>query len=564
MTESKTEQGICLQCGWGRLIFAHTYPSPEAVAEAVLKEAEGQRDIAFYLNDPHLVLNQAPQKLFLDPSNTYRIQLDGYLESNRAPCGFVIEPLKHKEQLDEINRIYDAHKMVPVDVDYVWQHRNDGTFSYLIARREDSEELLGVAMGVDHKVCFDDIMNGSSLWALAVDPQAELPGIGECLVRALIEQYRDNGRSYLDLSVLHDNASAIRLYDKLGFEKVSVFAVKCRNPINEQLFLGDAVDSGYNPYAAIIIKEALRRGIAVDPLDPPRGFFNLRLGGRSVTCRESLTELTTAIALQRCDDKELTRKILEKAGLKTPAQMVVGDAEAYLSFLERHRSVVVKPARGEQGQGVFVDLRTPEQVSEAVDLLRESDETILIEQFVGGQDLRIIVINKEVVAAAVRKPAEVVGTGQHTVRDLIESLSRRRSSATRGESSIPMDTETERCIRASGADFETVLPEGKRLAVRKTANLHTGGTIHDVTAKLHPALAKAAVEAAEALAIPVAGLDFIVPSVKEPEYVIIEINERPGLANHEPQPTAQKLIDFLFPQTIEAASVSPRGDKPHD
>ena len=31
--------------------------------------------------------------------------------------------------------------------------------------------------------------------------------------------------------------------------------------------------------------------------------------------------------------------------------------------------------------------------------------------------------------------------------------------------------------------------------------------------------------------------------------VIIEANERPGLANHEPQPTAERFIDLLFPST---------------
>ena len=29
--------------------------------------------------------------------------------------------------------------------------------------------------------------------------------------------------------------------------------------------------------------------------------------------------------------------------------------------------------------------------------------------------------------------------------------------------------------------------------------------------------------------------------------MFIEANERPGLANHEPQPTAQAFVDFLFP-----------------
>jgi hypothetical protein len=31
--------------------------------------------------------------------------------------------------------------------------------------------------------------------------------------------------------------------------------------------------------------------------------------------------------------------------------------------------------------------------------------------------------------------------------------------------------------------------------------------------------------------------------------VVIEANERPGLANHEPQPTAQAFVDLLFPST---------------
>jgi hypothetical protein len=37
-----------------------------------------------------------------------------------------------------------------------------------------------------------------------------------------------------------------------------------------------------------------------------------------------------------------------------------------------------------------------------------------------------------------------------------------------------------------------------------------------------------------------------------PDYVIIEANERPGLANHEPQPTAERFVDLLFPQTASS------------
>ena len=53
--------------------------------------------------------------------------------------------------------------------------------------------------------------------------------------------------------------------------------------------------------------------------------------------------------------------------------------------------------------------------------------------------------------------------------------------------------------------------------------------------------------AAAAIGIPVTGIDLIVPDVTGTEYAFIEANERPGLANHEPQPTAAAFLDYLFP-----------------
>ena len=107
---------------------------------------------------------------------------------------------------------------------------------------------------------------------------------------------------------------------------------------------------------------------------------------------------------------------------------------------------------------------------------------MLIEQRVTGDDLRLVVIDGRVVAAALRLPPEIIGTGEHTVRDLIVAESRRRSAATGGESRIPLDGITEATVAEAGWRLDDVLPQGTRLCVRRTANLHQGGTIHDVTA----------------------------------------------------------------------------------
>ncbi|HEY8524016.1 MAG TPA: N-acetylglutaminylglutamine synthetase [Acidimicrobiales bacterium] len=541
---------VILDMGWGRLLFGQTFLSFDSLVEALRAEAEGRRDICIYPRDPHVLVAQAPQELFVDPSYTYRLWFHQAPATRDPQKALFVRAMSKPEDAAVVNRIYVRCGMVPAPVEVLWANQQSRQVTYLVAEDVASGEIVGTVTGVDHEATFGDPEGGTSLWCLAVDPAARVPGTGEALVRALVDRFRARGRAYLDLSVMHDNAPAIALYEKLGFERVPVFAVKRKNPINERLFAGprDSFD-GLNPYARIVADEAVRRGIAVEVLDLAAGELRLSHGGRSIVTRESLSELTTAVAMSRCDDKRHTRRILSRAGLAVPAGHDATFDEADHEFLAEMEEVVVKPARGEQGQGVTVGIRDDDELDKALQLARRYCEDVLIEQRVPGEDLRVVVIDHEVVAAAIRRPAHVVGTGNHTVRELIEAQSRRRAAATGGESTIPIDDETERTVRDAGWSLTDVLPEGVELTVRRTANLHTGGTIHDVTADLHPELGAAAVTASEALGIPVTGLDLIVPSPTEPEGVFIEANERPGLANHEPQPTAERFIDLLFPTT---------------
>lgn len=230
-----------------------------------------------------------------------------------------------------------------------------------------------------------------------------------------------------------------------------------------------------------------------------------------------------------------------------------------MAFLDEHRELVVKPAVGEQGKGITVGVHTERELDQALLTARQYGERVLLESFHPGQDLRVVVIGYEVVAAAVRRPPQIIGDGAQTVATLIEKQSRRRRAATGGESSIPIDQQTEACLAEQQLTLDSVLDSGRVIQVRKTANLHTGGTIHDVTPQLHPKLVAAAEEAARQLEIPVVGLDFMVKDPSQEDYVIIEANERVGLANHEPRPTAQRFLDLLFP-----LSVSMRDDQEVD
>jgi len=538
-------RSACIAAGVAILI-GHTYPDPAELATDLLNEKPGERDIALYVAAPHQVLAHAPQQLFLDPSDTLRIWFTDYRPAQKGVRGFCVRRVQNEADWQAVNALYQSRGMMPVEPGRCTP-REEGGPVYWLAEDESSGQILGSVMGLNHHKAFNDPELGSSLWCLAVSPSCPRPGVGEALVRHLIEHYMGRGLAYLDLSVLHDNSQAKALYAKLGFRDLPTFTVKRKNSFNQPLFLGPGPEAELNPYARIIVDEARRRGIEIAIDDAEAGLFTLTQGGRRVRCRESLSDLTSAVSMTLCQDKQLTHRTLARAGIRLPAQQLAASAQDNAAFLAEHGSVVVKPVNGEQGQGVAVDLRDAEALEHAVERARQFDGRVLLESYHPGLDLRIVVIGYEVVAAAIRRPAQVIGDGRNTIGALIEAQSRRRQAATGGESRIPLDDETHRCLQEAGLDVDSVLEQGRQLAVRRTANLHTGGTLEDVTEQLHPELADAAVRAARALDIPVVGLDLLVEAADRPDYVFIEANERVGLANHEPQPTAERFIDLLFP-----------------
>ncbi|MBJ7336563.1 N-acetylglutaminylglutamine synthetase [Mycolicibacterium sp.] len=546
--------GVVQDLGWGRLVFGQTYDDPHEFGNALRAEASGRRDIGMYLDAEHVFVALHPQEFFIDPSFTYRIDLTKPLdfEPSRVP-GLSVRPVNTIADCAAINQIYLQCRMVPADVDLMWDNSQaQPHMVYLVVTDDATGAVVGTVTGIDHAQLFDDQENGSSLWCLAVDPTLSRPGVGGLLVRSLIDEFINRGRAQMDLSVLHDNEGAIALYERMGFIRVPVLGIKRKNAINEKLFAPAKSEeelSQLNPYARIIADEAIMRGIAVQVLDAKGGYLKLTHGGTSVVTRESLSELTNAVAMSRCDDKRVARRVVAEAGIKVPEGRTASFSAEDHEFLAKVGSVVVKPARGEQGAGITVGVTTGEDLDRAIRLAAEHSPDVLLEELCDGEDLRIVVINGKVIAAALRRPPEVVGSGDHTIRHLVEAQSRRRSAATHGESTIPVDDLTEDTVREAGWNLDDVLPLNERLTVRRTANLHTGGTIRDVTDDLNPVLAKVAIDAADAIGIPVTGIDLMVPSVEGEEYAFIEANERPGLANHEPRPTAKAFVDLLFPRT---------------
>ena len=87
------KNNVVIECGWGRLIFAHTIKSSKKIAELLREEEDGKRDLALYVREPQVVVANDPQGLFIDPSYTYRLSLKDYKAPRKKKGPFSIRRL---------------------------------------------------------------------------------------------------------------------------------------------------------------------------------------------------------------------------------------------------------------------------------------------------------------------------------------------------------------------------------------------------------------------------------------------------------------------------------------
>ncbi len=185
LDETEAQKNRFIDCGWGRLVFANTYGETEKLVEVLRNERPDRRDIAFYVRDPHVLVGSAPQELFLDPSHTFRLDLATYRPARNRRKGFTVRRLSSRSDAEAINELYLTRGMVPVPPEFFWSQLDPHTITVLVAEEDETGVIVGTAMGVDHSRATNDADLGSSLWCLAVSPQARFPGIGEALVRRM-------------------------------------------------------------------------------------------------------------------------------------------------------------------------------------------------------------------------------------------------------------------------------------------------------------------------------------------------------------------------------------------
>lgn len=318
-------------------------------------------------------------------------------------------------------------------------------------------------------------------------------------------------------------------------------------------------DVRLGPSTGAIVAAAVARGIPYRRLTEG-SLVQFGWGSKQRRIQAAEMDSTSAIAESIAQDKELTKRLLDAAGVPVPRGRPVADAEdAWAAALELGGPVVIKPRDGNQGRGVAANVETREGVLAAYAAAREISDEVMVEQYLAGHDFRLLVIGGRLVAAARRDPPHVIGDGECSIRELVAQVNsdpRRSEGHATSLTKIRLDEIAMATLAKQGLDADSVPRKGARVVLRNNANLSTGGSATDVTDDVHQDLAARAVAAAKMVGLDLCGVDVVCESVLRPLESqaggVIEVNAAPGLRMHlqpsfgKGRPVGEAIISTMF------------------
>jgi cyanophycin synthetase len=323
------------------------------------------------------------------------------------------------------------------------------------------------------------------------------------------------------------------------------------------------------PSTASIVAAAERRGIPHIRLSDENSYIQLGHGHRQQRIQATVTGHTDLIGYGIADDKAWTKQVLGDAGIPVPQGRVCGTFdEALEAVRDIGYPVAVKPVIGNHGRGVSTNIEDDQALRDAFDIAAHRNPSVIVEQYIRGEDHRLLVIGSKLVAAARRRPAHVIGDGAATLQALVD---RENQDPRRGVghenllTQIQLDEQSLRLIDQQNQTLQSVIPKDEIVYLKSTANLSTGGTASDVTDDVHPEVRYTAERIARLVGLDIIGIDLLAETLTRPleeqSAAVVEVNAGPGFRMHL-SPThgsgrnvGQHVIDMLFPDSETDARI---------
>jgi cyanophycin synthetase len=248
------------------------------------------------------------------------------------------------------------------------------------------------------------------------------------------------------------------------------------------------------------------------------------------------TPLTNSPSSTIAKRKHLTNLVLTEAGLPVPKQVPLNSLVDAIKFFDTYKRIVIKPAQQLGGIGITLLPNSEQDVINAFNIATEKNLSkgstkVLGEEFLEGENYRLLVVGNNVIGAVRRKAAHIVGDGKHTIQELIDITNKERKENILKP--IKIDNEVELRLKELNMTLDSIPKIQQKIQLRYSCNLTTGGTTQECMKEVDQYYKDLAVETIEAVGMELGGVDIITPDIsKKVKCGINEINYNPGLRLH--------------------------------
>ncbi|MFA5622981.1 MAG: hypothetical protein WC981_02005 [Candidatus Dojkabacteria bacterium] len=248
------------------------------------------------------------------------------------------------------------------------------------------------------------------------------------------------------------------------------------------------------------------------------------------------TPLTNTTSTTIAKRKNLTNEVLAKAGIAVPIQIQLKDRKDAVRFFEEYRDIVIKPAQQLGGIGITLLPKNKRQVERAFKYAYSKSKTsdrakVLGEEFLQGENYRLLVVGDSVVGVVRRKAAFVIGNGKDTLKKLIEDKNIERKKELLKP--ILIDNEVKLRLENLKINLKYIPKQDEEVILRYNCNLTTGGSTQECSKETHQYYKDLAINAVKAIGTQFGGVDIITPDITKPAKCgVNEINYNPGLRLH--------------------------------
>jgi cyanophycin synthetase len=312
---------------------------------------------------------------------------------------------------------------------------------------------------------------------------------------------------------------------------------------------------------AAVLAAAQERGIPVQRITEDANLFQLGWGARQKRIQATVTGETSTIAVRIASDKQLTKQLLQEAGVPVPrGRNRYQHRRRPARGAQAERAGHPQAARRQPGQGRHRRLpQRSEEVEQAYAFARKHGRRIIVERFVEGARLPRAGGRRQGGGGVLPPSGPRDRRRRHSIRELVD-IENRNPARGAGHSNIltkiALDAHAEDMLRKQGYAPDSVPPAGTLVDLRGNANLSTGGTAEDVTDLLPKSTRDLCVRAAAKIGLDVAGIDIVCRDIALPldeqGGAVIEVNAAPGIRMHqypssgEPRDAGDAIIDGLM------------------